>query len=271
MKKLLASAALSLALLYGNNSYASHHASHIMDGRHDENDRALVLAGNAGLGALTGCIGAEISGYGCLEGLWRGLIGGSVAYLGIEIGSNNANIPFTGELGRLVNDLGASIVSNAAYSRDFLGRYETSLGPLLFRVDNKDGFDAYILPMAAVGILYNIVAGNGLDLIGSLEDGTVSFIMDDSIGWSDGLAYNGFTISTIPTYVDSNGVRSHENIHTYQISKFSWTDDLMPEVWRLKYGAEILKGMLALPSNIFEGYVYYYNPFELEAYTMERR
>ncbi len=272
MKKLLASIALSLGLLYPNNSKADIDDYHrMMDGENDQNERALVLAANTAFGALTGCIGAEISGDGCREGAWRGAIGGALAYAGMELGSYNAEIPFTGLAGRLVTDLGGSIITNAATSRDFLGRYETTLGPLLFRFDNVEGFHTFLMPGSIGGIVYNIVSGHDIDLVASLEDGTVVFSLDSVLSYPGaGSVWGGNSVSNIPSSMEGfNFLRSHENIHTYQLARLRLLDDLMPDIWVFKYGAELGQALITMPS-IAGKDVYENNPAELEAYALER-
>ena len=271
MKTVISSAALSLTLLLSNMSKADDFPEHIADRTNYPRERAIVFGANAGIGAILGCLGAQISGDGCLEGLWRGSIGGTITYFGMEIGSRNEQVPFSGLVGRGINDLGASIVSNAIFSRGFLERYETTFGPLVFSIDNNYGFRTYIQPLATGTVIYHFIVGHDFSLMDSIEDGTLVFRMYEPSVSRTGSASAGTTNSTIPAYMSSQpATRSHENIHTYQLSRMRWADELVPQVWIFRYGAEALSALLSLPANLFEGDAYYYDPFEMEAYAMER-
>lgn len=273
MKKLISSITLSLSLLASNANADNYPERDPIDTDDKLGERAIVMGTNVALGGLAGCIGAEASGDGCLEGLWRGSLGGFVTFMGMEIGSFNAKVPFTGLLGRGIADLGSSILSNTMFSRDFLERYETSIGPALFSFDRNEGFNLYIQPVALGLAGYHILSGHKILLEDSLQDGTLAFRLNElTPDKSGGLPFAGYTASTIPAYAnDSTVVRSHENIHTYQMSSVRWADEVVPNVWRFRYGAEALLLLLNAPSDLIGGDFYNYAPAELEAYAMERR
>lgn len=274
MKKWLSSLALSLGLLASSPAEADD-ADHRPSYAHNDNpimeEQAAVMGANVALGGIVGCIGAEISGDGCLEGLWRGSLGGFVTYAGMEIGSHNAKVPFTGLIGRGIVDLGSSIISNAAYSREFLERFETSFGPVLFSIDRNEGLNVYLQPVSAGAVAYHLLAGHSIALENSLQDGNISFNLPHRIALGSDKIYSGYTLSNIPAYIRNNDeIRSHENMHTYQSFRFRWVDELMPEVWRFRYGAEAAELLIISPATLFPETTYEYNPLEVEAYIMER-
>lgn len=274
MKKLISPIALSLSLLASNANADEYRPRDRIDTDDKFGERAAVMGANVALGGIAGCIGAEASGDGCLEGLWRGSLGGFAQFMGMEIGSFNAKVPFTGLLGRGITDLGGSITTNAMFSRDFLERYETSIGPALFSFDRNKGFNLYIQPVALGLVGYHFISGHNLLLEESITDGTFEFelynLSSSLPGGSNSFA--GYSLSTILAYINqSTVVRSHENIHSYQISKLRWADEVVPNVWRFRYGAEALQALGNVPSEFIGGNAYDYAPAELEAYAMERR
>ncbi len=270
MKKLIGTLAAALTLLAARPAKADLVSA--VDPLVDNSleNRAAVFAANTGLGAALGCIGAEISGDGCLEGLWKGSLGGAVTFAGMELGSYNARVPFTGLAGRQIVNLGSSMTSNAMFSRGLLQRYETDFGPVIFSFDSEEGFRPYIMPLSTGVTVYHLISGHTLDLVQSIEDGTFVFRLD----WesrSEILGGGGATISNIPIHVtDYNIGRSHENIHTYQLSRMRWADELVPELGPIRYGAEALNGSMSLGACIYHGDLYDYSPLELEAYSMQR-
>ena len=232
-------------------------------------NRAIVALTNTALGAVMGCIGSEISGDGCVDGLWKGGLGGAVTYAGMELGSYNAHVPFTGILGRQIVNLGSSMTSNAMFSRGLLERYETDFGPIVFSIDSNEGFNLGIMPLSTGILGYHLIAGHKLDLLESIEDGTFVFRLD----WGDNDLYNtgGYTTSNIPMHITGNQYgRSHENNHTYQLSSFRWADEIVPELGPIRYGGELLFTAVNVPSMINHEDIYPNHPLELEAYTMQR-
>ena len=264
MKRLISAIAVAFSLIAARPAEAEEPVDN------DLESRAIVFAANTGLGAALGCIGSEMSGDGCLEGLWKGSLGGAVTFAGMELGSYNARVPFTGLAGRQIVNLGSSMTSNAMFSRGLLQRYETDFGPVVFSLDNYEGFHAYIMPLATGVIFYNFTMGNRLNLIESLEDGTFVFNFD-KLSFRGGMLYDGNTTSTIPAYLPGYPTaRSHENIHTYQLSRVRWTDELVPQLDFIKYGAELSNLILIAPSNVIGGNAYHYAPLEIEASAMMR-
>ena len=262
---------MALSFLFGNPAKAESVGTIAPVIENDLENRVLVAATNTALGAVLGCIGAEISGNGCVDGLWKGSVGGAVTYAGMELGSYNAEVPFTGLAGRQIVSLGSSMTSNAMFSRELLQRYETDFGPIVFSIDRNDGFNLSIMPIATHAFFYNLTMGNNLNMLESLEDGTFVFERNNSSTSNSGINYVGNTTSTIPAHLRGyNSVRSHENIHTYQPSRLRFADELVPQLRGLRYGAEILNALIALPGYLFEGNAYYYTPLELEADSMER-
>lgn len=272
MKKLIPSIATALTLLFSSPAKADDTMglpSYVHESTSGPEEQVAVLGVNVAFGGLVGCIGAEISGDGCLEGLWRGSLGGFVTYTGMEVGSYAAEIPFTGLLGRSISDLGTSIVSNAAYSRGFIERYETSFGPLFFSIDRNEGFSLYLQPISICAIGYHLFLGHELAPLDSIEDGTLVFYLNRKNNpWNSA----GYTQSNIYSYIPGIGnvVRSHEVVHTFQGSRFNWVNDLLPHIWRFRYGAELVQSGLSLQSNINQDF-YNYSPIEAEAFVLEKR
>src|SRR3989338_4765335 len=156
MKKLLSTLTLGASLLFGNPAKADDIPgvcyedgsvpSHIDCENPSINEHAAVMGANIALGGLLGCIGAELSDGECLEGLAIGASGGLVTFIGMELGSYNREIPFSGAVGRLVNDLGASMIANAMFSREAFQRYETTMGPVVFSFDRNNGTSLGLMP-----------------------------------------------------------------------------------------------------------------------------
>lgn len=292
MKKLISSAALALSFLFGNPAKAGdipgicyeepEYPSHINCENPTIDERAAVMGANVALGSLLGCIGAEFSDGKCLEGLAIGASGGLLTYLGMELGSYNREIPFSGAAGRLVNDLGASMIANAMFSRGAFQRYETTIGPIILSFDKNEGASFALMPASLAGVAYFIASGHKLDPIASIEDMTLYFYGENKIiiPYST-LDYTGFTWVNIPAYTNfSRGSRSHEILHTYQFSRLRWLDEAVPN-WLdglnvprtegLRYGAEMMDVTLISYPSFFPGNNdYYYQPLELEAYALER-
>ncbi len=282
MKKLLSTIALGAALLFSKPAKAEdipgvcHEQpelpSHINCENPTIDEMAAVMGINVGLGAAMGCIGSEITGDGCLEGIAKGASGGLITFMGMELGSYNREIPFSGAAGRLINDLGASMVANAIFSRGAFERYETTIGPVLFSFDSNAGFNAALMPISLAGVSYYIFSGNSFDPLASIEDFNLVFYSEKEILIPMAtLEYTGFTWVNIPAYTRaSRSSRSHENLHTYQLSRLRWIDELVPQIEGLRYGAELANTAIVSYPSLFGTQSYYYHPYELEAYSMSR-
>lgn len=252
-------------------------------------DHIAVGLANIAIGGLVGCVGAELNhgNWRCLDGLWRGSIGGFVTYGGMEIGARNAEIPFAGLVGRQVANIGSSMIANAAFERGTFEQVETDIGPIQFVYNSSSPSPSSpggsrltlsIRPLSAIAIgYYAVFIGGRINVVDSIEDGTVSFNFGAPGTRSLRLGMPkyilGNTVSNIPIYVRGcNWCRSHEFIHSVQPGRWNLMNDVVSQplpVFR-PWVAEGFNALTALPSNIIGSHeAFQYAPMELEAYILE--
>lgn len=112
------------------------------------------------------------------------------------------------------------------------------------------------------------MSGHEFAPLESIEDGTMVFHLNERNSVPN---WDGYTLSNIYAYIPNKGsvARSHEVIHSFQNSRFSWSDDLFPRIWGFRYGSELVNCAFALQSNIDQD-SYDYSPLEVEAYMLEK-
>lgn len=285
-----------------NTQFAPAHIQWSMD--HKDEARALVFGTNI----LFNCAKAGVISYinknspirGCAKGALAGTIMSTGEYIATFAGTPTGEIktttkgnPLLGAIGKLTNDLGASIADNVIRNEDMLSQYKTELGPLTLT------FKGSIIPHPSftitplVGIISNIAQKNKLDYKLSMAYLTPVFKinlldMKGNIGVDTGemqVYYAGYTTGNVMTYApDATIGRKHQNIalthelnHTLFWSRMRSCDKLLYPIPYAKQvekwwnaGQDLCMLLEAGPATINKK-LYYYTPSEIEAYIMERQ
>ncbi|HEX9581764.1 MAG TPA: hypothetical protein VF970_11725 [Gemmatimonadales bacterium] len=199
-----------------------------------------ALAGNAGLGALTGGILQALRGGSFADGFTRGALGGSLVYAGKRISAER--FWGAGLAGREVAAVGTSVVRNAARGRPPLERLALPLGPVpvWITVELRPGFT--VTPrLDVVGAAWLGFNGTDrrldLDLSSSLSAGVPVFQADRRAIVADDDLASGVMVARTITLSDPLSrfpsdlahTFAHERIHVVQ-SDFAlgtWNEALM--------------------------------------------
>ena len=255
-------------------------------GDHNLEGRMAVLGFDILFNGLKAGIGAKVAGDDFWPAFGKGAFSGVIVYGGKELASWNGTIPGAGASGKLIHDLGVSMSDNVTFGRPILSRYVTDIGPIEINFDSKDGVSAYLYPYSLYAIIKNAADGHRFEVKHSLLNLTPIFSFDKSNS-----KYGGWTNQNVFTYCRNcdgldNIARSHEMVHVLHISEFRFIDEAMPlksEIFHnapilhkfsnlldyIKVGPFIGERIMALPM-LFGEEGYWYNPLELEAYTLNR-
>lgn len=198
---------------------------------------AKLVAYNVALGAVAGGLGALINGEKdsalrrFARGAGWGAAGGSIAYLGkwqageIDERENLAHaLP-----ARLLHDVGASVIENAAHDLHPLDRFATTLGVIRVDVRPRSGaVQARLLPVATLAFGYLLLDGtHNLDLGRSLACGGPLFTADEirpPFGESGRFAGYVFFGSVIVRRQDDGvdyDIAAHELVHVAQLNEMA--------------------------------------------------
>ncbi|MFH0752529.1 MAG: hypothetical protein V1914_02920, partial [archaeon] len=269
----------------------------ILDNKNEA--RLAVLGLNVGLSCIKSGVGSYMNDKGFFEGCTKGAFAGLITYLGEYIAIYN-NIPMIGGFGKLVHDLGVSMSDNVMRGESILSQYQTEFGPvtLTFRDSIIPRPSFTITPMVAM--IGNFIKGQEFDFEKSLYNLTPVF-KNNSL---DIIEFNGeqgivegyttgnvisYTPGSIKGYTSDKAlafdrlVISHEFNHTLFWSKLRFSGDLLhwvptEKVLGVPKMEEIMKSWnmgQELAYCMFASFglsmsTYYYNPMELEAYSMQR-
>ena len=188
-----------------------------------------ALAGNLGLGALTGGVLQALKGGSFKDGFVRGALGGAVMYAGKRTAARRSW--GAGLMGREIHAVGVSMVRNASDGEPSFARLFLPLGPLPVRATLMTGGGVRMQPqldlMAAWWLAGGVLgSGLGLDLGHSVSSGAPVFQADQR--WLDrsdpdvqGLAiartiFLGDPALAPPFAAPQADVLAHERVHVLQ-------------------------------------------------------
>jgi hypothetical protein len=202
-----------------------------------------VLSANAMLGGLTAGIFQRLRGGSFRDGFARGVLGGSIVFIGKELAS--ARFYGAGLAGREVGAVGASVIANASEGRPSLDRFGFPIGPvqLLVRTTGAPRVTARVdlIPLAALA--YGLSQKQlRFDAGASLSAGTPVFRAPGLLfrrSWADesrstGLELAGTVwLSDVPRYGQryARAVFAHERVHVIQTDALGMTLTEPLEAW----------------------------------------
>ncbi len=264
-----------------------------------DESRLMVLGFNVGMGCVKSGIGSYMNDQGFFEGCLKGAFAGLVMGLGENIAVYNY-IPMIGGFGKLIHDLGVSMSDNVMRGESIMSQYQTEFGPvtLTFRGSIIPRPSFTLTPM--VGVIGNFAEGQEFDFEKSLYNLTPVFRSNSLVMVTDANGNSGsvmgYALGNVISYTPGvhkgltgdqllafdRNVLSHEFNHVLFWSKFRFSGDLLNWVPTEKVAGapemeEIIKSWnigqdLALqifaPLSL-DMSTYYYNPMEIEAYSME--
>ena len=194
-----------------------------------------LVAYNVAFGAVVGGVGALLNGDGrpvprAARGAAWGALGGTIAYTGKwTAGAVSAREQLAyGLPARLVHDIGASVVENAAHGRPPLDRFSTHLGVVRVDVRPATGsVQARLLPFNALVVA--VIAADpdvNLDLGRSLALGTPFFTGDsrDDAPILDSPSNGRAILSSVfvaRSDLEFHDTAAHELIHAMQHHEFT--------------------------------------------------
>lgn len=202
-----------------------------------------VLSANAVLGGLTAGIFQRLRGGSFRDGFTRGVLGGSIVFVGKELAS--ARFDGAGLAGREVAAVGASVIANAAEGRPSLERLGFPIGPvrLLVHTSGRPRVAARIelVPLAALVYAFGQKQLH-FDAGASLSAGTPVFRAPGLLfrrRWADDSPSTGLEVastvwlSDVPRYGQhyARAVFAHERIHVIQTDVLGATLTQPLESW----------------------------------------
>jgi len=236
-----------------------------------------VLLGNALLGCIEAGIGEAIHRGRFVDGCGKGMVTGSVAYLGEAIGVSGGK-----GLGKIVFDGAISVQDNIMFGRSAFSQFQTDLGPVSLTFTNSLMPKIHTGLTAVAGLSYTLFSKNKMDWKESLSYLTPIFSFDGLRSNPSGFVYAGYTIGTFIAYdhqasnKEKESIVTHEFIHTLQWRRMLALDEMsIPWVDKLTERKATLVGrdifgispaMFALSNK-----AYSMSPFEIEAFTMEKK
>ncbi len=253
-------------------------------------DRLVVLGFDMAWGAFYSGISRGIhfkkenknfwKGFG--QGFYYGLFGGLVRFFGREVASYQ-EIPL---MGKLIHDLGNSVIDNSALGLRPFQRYQTDFGPLLITLgeDNQGKFYANysirLLPLA--GIITNLAMKNLIDPKASFYNMELVF-KGDPQPKDNGHKLLGLAIGNVSFYSTNKTVLSHENQHVLSYESFRIANEWIPKLklgkgWDISFGQDVFALSFMAPQaicNWSKGYeacsrFNIHLPTEFLAYSMQK-
>ena len=237
--------------------------------KHEIVARAGVAAFNVVLGCLKGGIGTDMSFW---SGCWRGALGGGVAYGGQHMASYVGRSAWAGGAGKLIQSAGVSMQDNVAENIGMFSRYQLDVGPVTFTIGSGQGFRLSYSLVSAAGLGAGLGSGGKLDLETSLKTLTPVYVVElsDTVA---GLPLGGFCIGNTVILGSGFGksttalVLSHEFMHSLNWAHYRLAGNAF-DLYGWGVGRDALyelRGLMQLKDNL-----YWWDPEELIAYTMER-
>lgn len=179
----------------------------------------VLLGANAVLGALTAGVARWLTGESVRDGIELGLAGGALGYAGRVIAVRD--FAGAGLLGRQVNAVGTSLVSNVAASRPALSRLDFPVGPVVLRFERDRG----PLPSPRVRVWDAVWLISGLldsrlelDWAESASAGAPVFRAPDHL--LEGYAYGRYVGGVIVLGMNRRPTTlAHERVHVLQLDQ----------------------------------------------------
>jgi small basic protein len=252
-----------------NNSYKAH---------------TVVWGVNAAFGCLKAGIGQLYHGNSFVSGCAKGMMAGSLAYMGEYMATYLPYNTTVGLVGRYTHDLGISMSDNVMQNKGIIDSFTTDVGPFIVSI-GKD-INVSLSLISSVGLLSNVVKGYKFDLNTSLKYMSPVFqtkwIGDKDCSADQGCYIGGLTLGNVITYStylpeSFNEIMSHEYNHTLFYRKMQFGNSVLdtltmdlskPPQEFFSFGRDGMM-MLSYIQNVAPQ-TYYYTPMEINAYWMEK-
>lgn len=251
--------ALILMIALGAWYDRPNHINYLQD--HQNQAYVTLLTANTLIGCFSGGLGSVYNdgsfGNGCLKGAF----GSFVAFEGKMFASRAGYYPGLGALGKIFGNVGNSIVQSAVENKPFDSVY-FDLGPIGLTLGREAGLSYTLYPVIAM--VHFASKGGKFDWKKSVYNLTPTFAMDNMVE-----DVNGWALSNVIAYYKPGKfddiIISHEMVHVLQWSglqpfnTFKWG--------RYNIGQDAAYCVLRGVFGTIKG-IYYYDPFEIEAYSL---